>query len=123
MSRYRILCCGSRDWDDPKLIATILDGLHIHHGPLLIIEGGATGADHYAGQWAKNQDQKHVVFRADWNLHGKAAGAIRNKEMLDEGRPDLVVAFSDDLENSKGTRDMVTKATHAHVQVIVVGRK
>ena len=32
-------------------------------------------------------------FPADWNMHGRAAGPIRNQQMLDEGKPELVVSF------------------------------
>lgn len=30
--------------------------------------------------------------------------------MLDEGKPDFVVAFHNDITNSKGTLDMITRA-------------
>ena len=45
-------------------------------------------------------------YPADWDRHGKAAGPIRNQRMIDTG-VDLVVAFHDDLEHSKGTGHMV----------------
>jgi len=40
--------------------------------------------------------------------------------MLDEGHPNLVVAFHDALENSKGTLDMVSRARKAEINVIVI---
>lgn len=52
-----------------------------------------------------------------WKDHGKAAGPIRNQLMLDDFKPDLVVAFP----GGKGTADMVKKAQDAGVTVILVG--
>jgi hypothetical protein len=45
-----------------------------------------------------------IAMPADWANHGKAAGPIRNRKMLDL-KPDLVLAFHADLTNSKGTKD------------------
>lgn len=45
--------------------------------------------------------------------NGKAAGPIRNQRMLDEGKPDLVVAFP----GGRGTADMVRRAKAAGVPV------
>lgn len=53
------------------------------------------------------------VFKADWDKHGKAAGPIRNQQMLDEGKPDLVLAFA----GGKGTDDMCRRARAAGVEV------
>jgi len=58
-------------------------------------------------------------FPADWDKHGKAAGPIRNTEMIEDGRPDVVIAFTYDLPSSKGTADTVKKAKKAHIPVFV----
>ncbi len=49
-------------------------------------------------------------YPAKWNLYGKGAGHIRNKEMIDKGKPDKVVAFHSDISKSKGTRNMINQA-------------
>lgn len=51
---------------------------------------------------------------ADWSKYGKAAGPMRNQKMLDEYKPDLVVA----LPGGRGTADMVSRARVAGVEVI-----
>ena len=51
--------------------------------------------------------------------HGKAAGPIRNREMLRDGGPEMVAAFHTDLSQSKGTLDMVRIARSAGVPVKV----
>ena len=74
---------------------------------MVVIHGGARGADDLARQWGEiSVGIEGVEFRADWTAHGKAAGMIRNQRMLDEGRPDLVVAFP----GGRGTADMVRRA-------------
>jgi len=54
---------------------------------------------------------------ANWAGLGRKAGPIRNQEMLDQGRPNMVVAFP----GGRGTADMVRRARGAGVEVIEVG--
>ena len=82
----------------------------------VIICGGASGADTIAATGAKRIGMKLEVFMADWVKYGRSAGPIRNKQMLDEGKPDLVLAFYD-INKSKGTKHMVSIARAAGVRV------
>ena len=85
--------------------------------PTVIIEGGATGADSIAARAAVILQVPCVVtFKADWSM-GRRAGPVRNQRMLDEGRPDLVLAFTHPLGISVGTADMVRRAKRAGVEV------
>lgn len=59
-------------------------------------------------------------FPANWTKHGKAAGPIRNREMLDEN-PDLVLAFHTDIENSKGTADTLCEAEDRGIIYALIG--
>lgn len=61
-----------------------------------------------------------VVFPAEWEKFGKAAGPIRNIEMLNEN-PDLVLAFHNDLSKSKGTAHTVKTAQKRGLKVKVIG--
>jgi hypothetical protein len=110
----RVLVAGSRGWTSAQAIWNVLDELAAQ-GPITVIEGGARGADRAAADWAVGRGMELLEFPADWTTHGKAAGPIRNQQMLEEGRPDLVVAFADDLGASRGTKDMVTRAHRAGV--------
>lgn len=111
----RVLVCGGRDFNDPTLLNNALDQLHKQHGFTTLVHGDARGADRLAHQWATNNNVTPEPHPADWKKHGKAAGPIRNREMLDT-KPDLVVAFP----GGKGTRDMTRQAANAGVQVINV---
>ena len=115
MSNYRVLVCGGRDFDDHELMFRVLNGiLSDRWGEgLTIIHGGARGADRLAGSWAEYKGLDIEVYPADWKRYGKQAGFIRNAQMLEEGEPDLVVAF----EGGVGTAMMVKLAREAGVPV------
>ncbi len=56
-------------------------------------------------------------YPADWIRYRKAAGPIRNWEMIRRGQPDMVYAFHDHIEESKGTRDCIKQAMRAGLSV------
>ena len=112
----RVLVCGGRDFADDYLLRRTLFFLRELHGFDLLIHGGAGGADTLAGEWAVRQAIPVLVFPADWHKHGRAAGPIRNAQMLAEGKPDLVVAFP----GGRGTANMVRQAKAAGVPVVEV---
>lgn len=118
----RFLLCGDRKWDDPLPIAWVVRALMNGPSPAVVIEGGAPGADSLAGRSADRQGAEHEQYPAKWEDYGRAAGAIRNQQMLDEGKPDVVFAFHDDLAASKGTADMVRRAKKAGIPVYLVSR-
>jgi hypothetical protein len=109
----RVLVTGGRDYADSETVWAVL-------GELLPIaalaHGQARGADSLADYWASQHGVPVYGYPADWSRHGRAAGAIRNRQMLDDFRPDLVVAFP----GGKGTRDMVARARRADVRVLTV---
>lgn len=109
----RLLVCGSRDFDASWWIHEILDDLHEEYKVTILIHGDAKGADTIANGWAEFRDIDILKYRADWKTHGRAAGPVRNRKMLNIGKPDLVVAFTNkSLTESHGTRDMVLLAEH-----------
>lgn len=111
---YRLLVCGDRHWTDEKAIVRVLKH---YHSDTVIIHGGAPGADTLAGQFGKRAGFEVIVFSAEWDKHGKAAGPIRNRRMLEEGKPNRVIAFHPDLRKSKGTADMLRQARAAGIDV------
>lgn len=111
----RVLVCGWRDYADKQYLWSVLDGF----GPpeiTEVISGMARGADSFAAEWAERFGFPLHKFPADWDKHGRAAGPIRNQQMLDEGKPDLVLAFP----GGRGTADMISRARKAGVEVRVV---
>ena len=110
----RVLVCGGRDYSDVGTLVSRLAGLHVDRGIDLIIEGGGAGADTLARQFGQVSCIPVQTFRADWRKHGRGAGPIRNRQMIEEGKPDLVVAFP----GGKGTADMVRRARAAGIEVL-----
>ncbi len=94
-----------------------LDGLLRTGSIECLIHGDARGADRRAAEWARGHDVELVPFPANWS-RGKGAGPRRNLRMLEEGQPDLVVAFRDVNVESIGTTHMVNAAKLAGVRVI-----
>ena len=118
----RVLVCGSRTYADAEMMHAVLHRLWKETPFSCLIEGGARGADTLAREWAQKIALKTETYPAQWDKHKRAAGPIRNKQMLDEGQPDLVVAFPRlTLDVSLGTSHMVALAKKAGVRTIVVG--
>jgi len=122
----RILVCGSRHFNDWELLHDTLWNFmesrkteeYVCTDEYTIIHGDAPGADTLADKFAYTYGTNLEVYPANWREHGKAAGPIRNKQMLDEGKPDLVIAFWDG--KSPGTQNMIEQAQKAGVPVKVI---
>lgn len=128
----KLLVCGGRDYgryypDIPleeqersnrqrRHVYRTLDAFVVDNGPITIIQGGAPGADTCAKHWATRNLVPVETVKADWKAHGRAAGPIRNQRMIDEFRPDIVMAFP----GGRGTTDMVERAKAAGIKVIEV---
>jgi hypothetical protein len=112
----RVLVCGGRKYDDYRRVFQVLDEHHRNNEITTIIHGGAEGADAHAAQWAFHYDIPSWRFPAKWSQHGKAAGPIRNKQMLAIGLPNLVIAFP----GGRGTADMKAQASGHRVPVVEV---
>jgi hypothetical protein len=119
----RILVCGSRDYADTQHLFDVLEAVHSLQPIGVLIEGEAPGADKLARIWAWGKVGIDVLaFPAAWKKYGKSAGHIRNKQMLVEGKPDIVYAFTNKpLSQSTGTLNMVNQARAAGLRVVVVG--
>ena len=114
----RVLICGGRDFDNRTAIRNALISLCASEdGVDVVIEGAAPGADALAREAAEDFGITVETYPADWDKHGKAAGPIRNQQMLDEGKPDLVLAFP--TPQSRGTWDMVRRARKAGIEARV----
>ena len=111
----RIIYCGGRDYDDQWTVRTYVDAFRL--GAIVVVHGGARGADALVAEAAGAKGHPIEVFHADWDTHGKAAGPIRNQQMLDAGA-DFVIAFP----GGRGTADMVRRAREAGVPVIETDR-
>lgn len=111
-----VLVCGGRGYGNRALLYDVLDVAHAANPIVGIVHGGAAGADALAGAWARDNGCPEREYLADWDALGRAAGPLRNQKMLDETKPDLVIAFP----GGAGTADMVRRAKAAKVPVVMV---
>lgn len=134
MNEFRVLVTGGRDygrkwtgtqWDenerqidrlfgvlDKALRAATLAGKHF-----ALIHGGARGADSLSHKWAASRQLSDVrVYEADWKTHGRRAGPIRNKKMLTNESPHVIIAF----KGGNGTAHMMKIGREAGVPVYEV---
>jgi len=77
--------------------------------PLLVVHGGARGADTLAGIYADKHGCEVKLFPADWENEGQAAGPLRNKRMV--AFCDECVCFWDG--RSTGTEDTINRVQHS----------
>ena len=130
----RLMITGSRTWDDPQAIERALSWWLSSAGTgnhVLVSGACAKGADRMAeqawGQWAaeaaKVPDPSYTLtierHPADWQLHGRGAGAIRNRQMVQSGI-DYALAFW--MDGSPGTRHALSEIVRARVPYTLFAR-
>lgn len=110
----KVAIIGSRtftDYDQVKLV------LSDYLGQIdLIVSGGAIGADALAERFASEHSIPTQIFKAEWHRYGKAAGMIRNKDIVNAA--DVVFAFWDG--KSKGTEGAMKLAKAAKKKVVMI---
>lgn len=129
----RLLICGGRNfgitsqqqafikqtldklcWDNKWILEPDEYGNYLND--VFVIAGKAKGVDTVAIDWAISNWCGFVEYPAQWDLYGKRAGYLRNQQMLDEGKPDYVIAFP----GGKGTAMMIRIAEKAGVPVFII---
>lgn len=93
----RIVVVGSREYPN---MAEVVQFIFEQDRDTVIISGGAAGVDTVAIHEARRHRMPYEVYPANWSRHGRSAGAVRNREMVDKA--DEVVAFWDG--KSRGTK-------------------
>lgn len=84
-----------------------------------VIHGGAQGVDMMAGEWARSKGYPVDVFLPDWDQFGKAAGYMRNRDMVEVATAAIVVWDG----RSKGTRHTLDLLDHHLTPYVLVRRE
>ena len=114
---FRLLLTGSRTWDDTHIIEHALAMILAHHpeGVLLIHGACPHGADAIAAAYADRTPGYHSeAHAADWRRHGRAAGHLRNAEMVTLGADGCAAFLRGD---SPGTTATIRLAKAAGIPV------
>lgn len=110
----QLLVCGSRYYSNSSTVASVLDEYDITE----VICGDCKGADSLARTYCIKNSIKCTVFKAEWDLYGKAAGPIRNKKMVQYVNDDAVVIAFD--SSGRGTTSTVNMAKKRGLKVIII---
>lgn len=126
MDEIRLIIAGGRDFSDYTLLKNeadkLIDALHEKYPGvrLVIISGAARGTDFLGERYAREHRYSVKRFYAKWDLYGKQAGFIRNREMLDYVREKTGVLLSFWDGCSRGTRNMIEISRKAKIEVHVI---
>lgn len=113
-----VVICGSRYWTDISKIRDHVRPL-LAFKPVTVITGGARGADAIAASIAVELGMTSEVHMAKWEQYGRAAGPIRNREMLDR-EPDQVLVFHENIKSSRGSKDTYVEALRRGIPVKLI---
>jgi hypothetical protein len=117
----KILVCGDRNWKDDIKMNQVFRTLP---NDIILVHGDCRGADQMSAKIGKKFGFKVIAYPAKWNIYGKGAGPIRNQQMLDENPDiDLVLAFHNGIESSKGTKDMIQRADKKGIKYKLITSK
>lgn len=116
MDRFLIIA-GGRDFNNYLVAYSVIDRIVVeileNGDNLVIIEGGAKGADRIGREYAQEHGIPFITKEADWFTYGRAAGPIRNEIMAKMGTD--LIAFWDG--QSRGTKHMIKTAESANLNV------
>lgn len=113
----RIIIAGSREYNNYEEAVKLIDKFikDVNSSNVVIVSGGAKGADKIGEEYAARNDLDCVVYKANWGKYGKQAGIIRNGEMAKNA--DCLLAFWDG--ESRGTYNMINTAKKRKLKVRV----
>lgn len=119
MEDYRVIIAGGRDFYNYLILKErceyyLQSKMRTHN--VIIVSGHASGADSLGEKFAIEHNLQCELHPADWKLHGKAAGPIRNAEMAEIAN--ALIAFWDG--KSRGTKSMIDIAKRKGLQVAIV---
>lgn len=118
ISKHKAIIAGCRDFADYELLKENCDIYLQDQQPkdIVIVSGHASGADALGERYAQERGFGLETYPADWKVHGRAAGPIRNTQMASVAH--ALIAFWDG--KSRGTKNMIDTATKRGLQVAVV---
>lgn len=107
----RVMVTGGRGFADYSLAAATL-GRYLSTADTLV-HGACRGCDEICARIAQETGIVTEPHPAQWDRYGKAAGPIRNREMIDSGI-DLVIVFP----GGRGTANAERLARERGIRVI-----
>lgn len=112
-----IIVCGPRKYTKRSRVFRVLNKLHKEREIAIVVQGGASGADAFAGEWADANEVWNWKCNARWKKWGKRAGSVRNKAMACIKPVTICVAFGAN-QGTPGTKNMIETAKAAGIKVL-----
>ena len=116
---FKVVIAGSRGFSNYKLLYEkcndILRDIKKEYN-IVIVSGGARGADKAGEKYAKDCGYDLEIYPADWKKFGKSAGFRRNEKMAEFS--DALIAFWDG--ESHGTKHMIETAEKNNLDLRVI---
>lgn len=114
---FRVIIAGGRDFANYALLTVTMDKLLSKtEDEIIIICGGARGADSLGADYATDRGYAVRYYIAQWDQYGKSAGYRRNEQMAQNA--DALVAFWDG--KSRGTKHMIDLARKYGLKIRVI---
>jgi len=112
----KLAIVGSRTFTDQERFDAWIDkAIELWGIPDEVVSGGASGADTLGERWARSRGIKVTIFRPDWDQYGRAAGIIRNRDII--ARATHVLAFPS--RRGKGTQHSISLAKKQKKELVV----
>jgi len=102
----KVIIAGSRIITDFQLLSRCVAESGWTDQIIEVVSGGARGVDKQGEMWARKHEIPIKRFPAMWDLYGKAAGPIRNKEMAEYADALIALLYG----RSTGTANMIKTA-------------
>lgn len=118
MTLGHVIIAGSRGFprDTFNDAIALLDASRV----AAVVSGCAAGPDTWGATWARAHGVPVVEMPADWERHGKAAGPLRNADMIAHAlhHGGRLLAFWDG--ESRGTAHIIRASRQQGLPVVVV---
>jgi hypothetical protein len=111
MTVFTIVVSGTRHGSsDISKVHNTLKEISSSYESIHLVHGGCRGIDIQCARFGEKMGWKVTQVDAEWDKYGSRAGPIRNKKMLVEYKPDVVVCFPHSTRESRGTYSTIRLA-------------
>lgn len=117
---FRVIICGSREFDDYEFLRDKCDKILSRKAAdpteeIVIVSGCAKGADALGERYASERGYQVLRYPAQWDKYGKSAGPRRNREMAEVSN--ACIAFLSSTSENRGTKNMISTALKMNLLV------
>lgn len=113
----RVLICAGRHYTDSRRCRQVLEAFQRLHPVRVVIHGGSQFLGAQIEDWAREIGADLVRYPPNWQLHGKHAERLRNRFMLADSRPDIVLA----LPGGDDTEELLAQTRTQGIQTLGLG--